>query len=369
MLKNLKIQNFRGLSNLSLEGLGRFNVLLGANNAGKTSVLEAIFLLSGISNLQLPVKIQNFRSLLVKRPEDLVNLFTMTEGNREIKFDAHLRDGERRELCISPFYGGVQEPTLQLDVGRADDPKKRGNGGQSVISLSSHPDLQGITYTATVNRVGKSPATSFTANLQVIPEGVINAPDRQLKNLQHEIISAAYFDSKMVYDGKAIGQALVDKRKSRILESLQKIDSRIQDIASVGDLAYLDIGLEKMLALNVFGDGIISIVRHLTYAALGEQKIILIDQIEDGLHYKSMRPFIQTLLELSKDRDMQLFITTHSIDVLETLREILVSGEGVDFRKDTPCYHLGRDKEGVIRSYRYDYEQFEHCIGSAIEIR
>ena len=369
MLKNLKIQNFRGLSDLSLEGLGRFNVLLGANSAGKTSILEAVFLLSGISNLHLPVKIQNFRSLLVKRPEDLANLFTMTEGNRDIYFDARFENGEQRGLSISRFYGGVQEPTLQLDGGRNEDAKKRGNGGQSIISpLSSYSDLQGIAYRATVSRLDE-PSTSFAANLQVIPEGGINPPN--LPNLQHLIISAAYLQSKLVleYDAKVIGQALVDKRKSRILEPLQKIDSRIQDIACDGDLAYLDIGLEKMLPLNVFGEGIVNIVRNLAHAAISALKIILIDQIEDGLHYKSMRPFMQTLLKLSKDQNVQLFIATHSIDALETLREILASDESADFRKDALCYYLGRDKEGVIRSYRYDYEQFEHCIGSAIEIR
>ena len=369
MLKNLKIQNFRGLSDLSLEGLGRFNVLLGANSAGKTSVLEAIFLLSGISNLGLSVKIQNFRSFLVKETGDMMYLFSMMDGNRVIEIEARLKDGEHRQLHISPYHGGVQEPTLQLNVGSDENAKKRGAGGQSVISLSSHPDLRGITYKAKINRTGGKDF-SFTANLHVIPEGVINVTGLDgLENLQYEIISAVYLHSKLMSDAKVLGRALVDKRKSRILEPLQKIDSRIQDIANFGDQAYLDIGLEKMLPLNMFGDGIISIARYLAHAAIGEQKIILIDQIEDGLHYKSMRPFIQTLLDLSKERDVQLFIATHSIDVLETLREILASDEGDEFRKDTPCYYLGRGKDGVIRSYRYDYEQFEHCIGSAIEIR
>lgn len=55
-LASLKIRGFRGLSSLDLDGLGTFNILLGANDVGKTSILEAIFLLSGSANMQLPLK-------------------------------------------------------------------------------------------------------------------------------------------------------------------------------------------------------------------------------------------------------------------------------------------------------------------------
>ena len=45
-MDSLAIRGFRGLEALTLEDLGRFNLLLGANDVGKTSVLEAVFLLS-----------------------------------------------------------------------------------------------------------------------------------------------------------------------------------------------------------------------------------------------------------------------------------------------------------------------------------
>ena len=41
-LETLTIHQFRGLRDVELRGLGRFNVLVGLNNSGKTSVLEAI---------------------------------------------------------------------------------------------------------------------------------------------------------------------------------------------------------------------------------------------------------------------------------------------------------------------------------------
>ena len=47
MLKHLKIRNFRIFKALEIDRLGRINLIAGKNNAGKTSLLEAVFLLAG----------------------------------------------------------------------------------------------------------------------------------------------------------------------------------------------------------------------------------------------------------------------------------------------------------------------------------
>ena len=44
MLNSLKIRNYRNLRHLTIEKLGRVNLLVGKNNTGKTSVLEAVYL-------------------------------------------------------------------------------------------------------------------------------------------------------------------------------------------------------------------------------------------------------------------------------------------------------------------------------------
>ena len=59
--KNARIENFRGISSLKIEDMGRVNLLVGQNNSGKTSVLEALFLLTGISVPQLTFSINRFR--------------------------------------------------------------------------------------------------------------------------------------------------------------------------------------------------------------------------------------------------------------------------------------------------------------------
>lgn len=46
MISSIQIKGFRGFSDFEMRGLGRVNLLVGTNNSGKTSVLEAIDLLT-----------------------------------------------------------------------------------------------------------------------------------------------------------------------------------------------------------------------------------------------------------------------------------------------------------------------------------
>ena len=60
--KNLEIKNFRGIDRLVMEDFSRVNVFLGQNGSGKSSILEAILMLTGMSNPGLPQSINMLRS-------------------------------------------------------------------------------------------------------------------------------------------------------------------------------------------------------------------------------------------------------------------------------------------------------------------
>src|SRR6266567_8177371 len=53
VLKSLEIQNFRGFHHLQIERLGRVNLIVGENNVGKTSLLEALQLYANDGNPNL----------------------------------------------------------------------------------------------------------------------------------------------------------------------------------------------------------------------------------------------------------------------------------------------------------------------------
>ena len=61
--EQLKIENFRGIKSLEIDDLARVNLFVGRNNCGKTSVLEAASLLTGMSDPTLILGIENLRGL------------------------------------------------------------------------------------------------------------------------------------------------------------------------------------------------------------------------------------------------------------------------------------------------------------------
>ena len=61
--KDITIDNFRGIDHLEVKEFAPINIFVGGNNIGKTSILEAIFLLSGMSNLPLSIQINRVRGI------------------------------------------------------------------------------------------------------------------------------------------------------------------------------------------------------------------------------------------------------------------------------------------------------------------
>ena len=370
-VNKVKIRGFRGLSNIEFDELGEFNILLGANDVGKTSVLEAIFLLSGFANLELPIRVQNWRNLLVNHFDHLALLFNKLDLDTPIKLAAHFSGPlERIELRISAPYGETE-----VDIG-TQHVADSGNGSAQRIGSAEQPGDQsssvistgprGLRYDAIVKpRRGKS--SSFSNIIRVINNEI--QVEKSYNPTKERIIFSRYVTARPGYDHDMISQVIIQKKAAELIKFLKKINLAITDIAVDSNLAYADIGLAKMIPLNMFGSGMIRALSILSPCVLGRERILLIDELENGLHHAAILPLLKALLTLSRDQGMQVFVTTHSIGTLESLLRALREEEFSEHRTTTNCYTLQRDKDGLVRPYRYEYEQFEHCIRHGIEIR
>lgn len=57
MLESVRIRNFRVFRDLEIDRLARINLFAGHNNSGKTTLLEALFLLSGGGNPHMTLNV------------------------------------------------------------------------------------------------------------------------------------------------------------------------------------------------------------------------------------------------------------------------------------------------------------------------
>lgn len=92
--KDITIDNFRGIDHLEVKEFAPINIFVGGNNAGKTSILEAILLLSGMSNLPLSITINRMRGISNSQQQECMRyLFHNISLDKEISIKSITKGG------------------------------------------------------------------------------------------------------------------------------------------------------------------------------------------------------------------------------------------------------------------------------------
>lgn len=356
---NIEIRGFRGLERLELSRLGLFNVLLGVNDVGKTSVLEAIFLLSGLGSIGLPIRVQSFRNY---RVQDVDGLLSLLYG----------QDAGKAATLTASSLGGAYRSTLSISVVDVDDTIEA-----SIKPTANSPDKLSSSSIPTRHRVLRYEATVVPSELEkpltfagtLVDEGDQFGGKMSPGTASNYIVPARFIYHDFGYDADVIASLIVNKNSEELLQYLRVINPRVAAIATDGDTGYLDIGLDKMLPMNMFGSGMIRAAAIISLCIMKSQRILLIDEIDNSLHYGAIPSLLAALLTLCRDRNIQVFATTHSIEMLTGLRDVLHRREFADYRNSVCCYTLQRDKDDLVRAYRYGYADLKHSLENEMEIR
>ncbi|MDR1883816.1 MAG: AAA family ATPase [Prevotella sp.] len=359
------IDQFRGIRHCDIDSLGkRVNLFVGKNNCGKTSVLDAIFMLSGISNPYLFYSINSFRECGFTDFEGVSSInFYNLDFNKPINIQGlDLTSKEKRNLVIRPLWGEIFEI--------ADS-----NG---VLSTQSKQKLNRIIYEFEIE--SKSSRKEYINILEEHndsddPETHARAGNITTKDgntaIYDEKYKGSYLGSKSIFSFpiKDLSSIIKDKKKNIILSSLQEIEPRIKDIAIIQFRVYVDVGIDKMVPIEVLGDGIRRLLSIIVYLYKCQGGNLFIDEIDNGLHHSSMSTLWQTILSTAEQFNVQLYATTHNIDSLKALKNVLEEDQNIHFQKETMCYRLRKAEDDNLIAYKYDFEKFEYAITAEHEIR
>ena len=168
-----------------------------------------------------------------------------------------------------------------------------------------------------------------------------------------------------------------------IIEALQIIEPRIENINFLKDdqvrgrlsnsderVPFVVFPLsEKRHRLSAMGDGINRILTIILTMLNCKNGILLIDEFENGLHYSIQYELWKVIFRLSKQLNIQVFATTHSIDTLRGLSQLIEEHTEEEMEKSTACYYLQQTQDGVVNSYRYNADNFKFLIDKGEEIR
>ncbi|MFA8450886.1 MAG: ATP/GTP-binding protein [Bacteroidales bacterium] len=343
---SIDIKNFRGIKSLSLEGIKQFNVLVGNNNSGKSTVLEAIFLNSGPTNSRTYNIIQNLRGINNLKSFDTI--FYQTNTNKQPEFKSKFTNGtEDRSLKISPLFKD-----------------------NSISSMSSiNQDLVGVKYKFTFKKQGKS--VSFEAINKLNQEGNnlhidIQTPKNYQESLKGVFLGGRNWDSNDFL--LSLEQILVNRKKEELINSLQLAFPEINELSPLQSIIYVGTKESNSLyPIQIMGDGTNKYIKLILTVSANQNSIILIDEIENGLHHTKLSLLWEQLFKIAKANNNQLFITTHNAEILEGLLPVMEKSP--EYADDFGLIKLNRNKDLKHTGTAFTFDEMRNLILTDNEIR
>lgn len=351
--KNIEIKNFRGIDHLRIEDFSRVNVFLGQNSSGKSSILECLFLMTGMSNPDLPQNINAIRSRNYGAFADLGYLFHNLDLKTKPEITSELFDDTKRHLSLELI--SVFDEKSQSDGQNGHVPTSESKVFLNTLKMS---------FDVMANRGKKQYDCSITVNQEGIPVNKKLAEDY----LEGNIATILPADLAAWNPSNDLVELAKRKRKDFIAESLRYFDSRITALEILNNVAYIGLeGVDQLMAVNMMGDGLRRYLNIVAASASPMNNIILIDEIDNGLHYSAYKKLWEAIFALATTTNKQVFVTTHSKETLCRLSQMLE--EHPEYQKEMRLFTIEKTKLKGFQAYKYTYEGLSGACENDIELR
>nr|VFJ47133.1 MAG: ATPase/GTPase, AAA15 family [Candidatus Kentron sp. DK]VFJ61044.1 MAG: ATPase/GTPase, AAA15 family [Candidatus Kentron sp. DK] len=368
--QQISIRNFRAIASLEIDNIKQVNLLTGKNNCGKTSVLEAISLLVWMSYPQAAVTVHNWRGLVLNNDKDFSYLFHGFDFSRSPSLTGREKS-RQRTLDIKPVYPASAGTVGQIP-GQYESPESGPVPGASLTGdvpggLAFDFGVDGKPFHAEMKIIQGTAANYPGAGGQVNVQQVnVQSEQNYRESLRANFINPATITAGLYQRIEAI---LVRKESGGIINALREIEPNLQDIRlGTGQMIYADIaGMGRLVPINIMGDGISKILAILSAILETKGGILLIDEIENGLHYSALVPLWRAIFKMARESNTQLFIATHSYECIGAMTEVYRDmGLGEDF---ISSYRIDRDAEGQHRAFQYEPDALLFAMKNNFEVR
>jgi hypothetical protein len=369
MIKSIHIQGYRGFSEFEMSGLARVNLLVGTNNSGKTSSLEALYLLASQGDPYSLWRVLWRRSeRLPERPNrpqselDVCHLFTGHDLKLGSKFVLSA-DNQTPGRNVSFTIGELgDEPRTKTSLGREGIPVQSRFG----LHIKGHPSPPSTIIP--LSRVGGLASDSLDVSRRV-----------QRKSFEDDIPSQ--FITAESYGGTELvslwENVALTSNEERVLDALRLLEPTIEKIASIsitpeyygggnqrGGFRVKFKGVERPVPIGSLGDGIWRLLVMAIAIAQCKDGLLLVDEIDTGLHYSVMSDMWRLIYGAAKELNVQVFATTHSNDCIRSLAEVCCSE--VDAGANVTLQRIERGRKKAVA---YTPKEIEVAAARGIEVR
>ena len=357
-LSGLSIINFRGLKTFSCDNFRPITVIGGKNNCGKSTLLEAICFVANRADGAIPGKLTWNRGEKMK-DHSLSSLFYGGDDSGEIIIHGLFSDKTTRGVNFECTHRSA------VDFNLEDSPK----GGINDKLPSTYVQQYYTNGGGDAISRGTMMVAFIKDEYRIFPL-IPKAENTQFwkKDEPADAWQCTYYQTQRKMEFSAVYAKLFKSgSEKKLLPYLNAVDTRILDVAYDGKRLLASVENGKMrLPLNIMGDGVIKVAEILSILAAGpENGILCIDEIENGLHYSVMKAFWNALVCLARERNIQVVVTTHNIELLKTIGEETGCVDDDDFVYLNVVRH---DNDDVI-AFPYDHSELAHSLSMQMEVR
>jgi len=335
-LEHLTIQAFRGLADVELANLARVNLLVGPNDSGKTSVLEALCLLSNPLDVRRWDWLAGRRLALAEPVEGVRWLFPRPPGT-----DPARRGPQRIGISChgtSPI-GSLSATAVEVAELRAGEgPEYLPLDGTPSAEAAVRREVRGtkVDVDAKGGGVG-SQSVTFTVwdeDRQSLPEKREPLlPCRLVMPWEHwfarpavELLSRARLQGGHAPAGG-------DGDPGTLLAQVDPRISGVEVLAPDGrGRLFVRDAAGGLVPISVYGDGVRRCLMLAAAVVRARGGLLLVDEIETAIHVAALGEVFGWLVRACVDNDVQLFATTHSLEAIDALLSADATEELTTFR-------------------------------------
>lgn len=330
----------------------RFTVVVGENAAGKTAFLEALFV-AGAGSAEIYVRADAWRGRdkirvsLGKTEPQLQALFE----DFFYKFDINLpiivrfmdsNKQERRAILRAQPAGGISLPfDTKIDV------RSNERGPTRELKFS-----------------WKGPEGEFDSPIEVTEKGLAFQAPRHV----YEMAMVNYSTALAPEQNAERYSELSSKNKEQpIVKAVKKLFPAIENLEVLAPFGLPSIhavvrGMDHKIPVGLLSAGITKIIGVLVNVAAFPEGTILVDEIENGLHYKQYAGVWSAVAECAGPRT-QIIATTHSAEFLRAIAPEAKQNQ------DDYCFIRAErvDEQCVLKSF--SGKEFVAAIDQGFEVR
>ena len=303
-----RIANFRGFSDVKLDDIRRINILVGDHGAGKTSFLEALFLVASSS----------LEKVLV------------TRRGRDLPTGIHASFGDNVwEFFLGDFFHNFNEnQNVELSIQGNNDYKRKLR-----IFRQFKPSLVSIDNVNGAPRSVQSPISfewtegnqkkGYVVTPEVDERGTLVIPYAPNPEIRGKIFLPNAIASPNPEEFSNLRKAGKDKE---FLEEIKKQFPDIEDmsveITRGNNMIYARRKSDgRLMPINLFSSGLCKIFNILlSFTALSDYpSFLFVDELDNGIHFQRHGLFCQQINEFSRKYSTQLFASIHSSEFLDAI--------------------------------------------------